>query len=484
MVQDFNEFIDALNRRAYGSSVSRQIPFQGYTRLEGNPASMFYPKQLTPQEAVGKIQDAVGDTSKAVAKTGAKKGAMKAVLQNAPLVGDVYDIGRGLYQAFNGHPYIGLGQAGLGAFGLSTLGAGSLVKSGGKALVKSALKKGVSKDAIRNIQKLANASKLTKSAKYQIGSAVLPELAYKMSGDNKPIENIDNQSETIANTQSQSQPTFEEIDIPEGSYVSYDDILSKGGVGQLPTSLDSNPQVDYEVLKQVVDGGDGNYNPQDILARYQQQLIEKNRPYIEGLEAYYKDYNKNLKDTRDWQRYYTGLAGWTGNKRWADVAKYYNPLEAEAQRLNMLQQLQNIKSGNIDELNKLQGNVAIANSLGLPSEAALANKDLLNAYVNQQRAQLNYNARVYDTNIDNATRVAIKQGDWDTAFKLQNMKNQGNLRNAFASSGAFYSNPQQMANVMKMLGVEPRYIPVANGLDEQGLPAVQPAINYYAGESK
>ena len=260
------------------------------------------------------------------------------------------------------------------------------------------------------------------------------------------------------------------------------------GIGGQPTTkaqalalaqqLGSNTPI---ANQQEADTQQANIN---AINNYISKLQEINQPYIESLQRFADNYGDLYNQNQLYNRRMRDLSAMTGSPLWYQSAKDYNPLEVEATKIDLQKKIQDAQAGNIDELNKLQGNVAIANSLGLPSEAALANKDLLNAYVNQQRAQLNYNARVYDTNIDNATRVAIKQGDWETAFKLQNMKNQGNLRNAFASSGAFYSNPQQMANVMKMLGVEPRYIPVANGLDEQGLPAVQPAINYYAGESK
>ena len=477
MTQDFSEYIDALNRYAGQSGVRPGIPQTGYGRLQGNPASMFYPNQITPTQANQMIQEAVGDTAKASAKKGITKAGLKTTLKYLPLTGDVYDISRGMYQASHGHPYAGTAQALLGVAGLATLGGGSLIKSAGKAGAKWALKKGISKGAIRNTNKaLAKGAKITSSGKYQLGSAVVPELIYGMGNE----DNIPANNNNLPPTEQITPQGFEEVNVdnlPEIPYVSYDEILASGGRGQLP--VETTQGIDPIILQEIASRGGQLNNPTQLLQDYQQQLIEKNRPYIEGLEAYYKDYDRNLEEANRIKRYFTGLAGWTNNNKWADMANDYNPLTTEANKLALLKQLQDAKSGNIDELNRLQGNVAIANSLGLPQEAALANKDLLNAYVNQQKAQLGYNARVYDTNIDNATRLAIKQGDWDTAFKLQNMKNEGNLRNAFASSGPFYMDTQQMADIMKMLGTEPRYNPPARGLGENGL--VQPSINYFSG---
>lgn len=69
-----------------------------------------------------------------------------------PIVGDAYDIGRGLYRAGHGQFWGGLGQAGLGTAGLATLGIGSI----GKSLIKGAIKsqlKGVGKDASIGLSK-------------------------------------------------------------------------------------------------------------------------------------------------------------------------------------------------------------------------------------------------------------------------------------------------------------------------------------------
>ena len=74
-----------------------------------------------------------------MAKTGAKAG-----LEYAPYVGDVYDLARGGYQAFHGHPWLGPGQAALGGAGLAANlvfpGAGSLTKAGAKGVIKNLVK--------------------------------------------------------------------------------------------------------------------------------------------------------------------------------------------------------------------------------------------------------------------------------------------------------------------------------------------------------
>lgn len=487
MVQDFNEYINSLNQYARQSGIrpgnyySEPKPIVNpnsmfATKMQANGLSGIYPSNITNGEQI--IQEAVGKS----AKKGITKAGLKTALKYAPLTGDVYDIYRGTTQAFNGHPYAGTAQALLGAAGLLTLGGGSLVKSAGKAGAKWALKKGISKEAIRNTNKvLAKGAKITSTPKYQIGSAVIPEVLYGM-GNNESI-------------QEKNVPQLEAINSPQGfeevkelnnlhpiNYPTIEEIIASGSNNQLPVG--SSPE---EISPDVMAGISRRYSnftgPQSIgfIEDYQKQLLEKNRPYIEGLENYYKNYQANLDETNRIKRYFTGLAGWSGNDKWAELANDYNPLNIEANKLALIKQLQEARTGNLDEINRIIGNIAIARDLGLPDEAALASKELLNARAAQQKNLLGYNARVYDTNVDNATRMAIKQGDWDTAFKLQEMKNQGNLNNAFASSAPFYMDPATMAEVMKMLGANPRYTP-AKGLNQEGMAqGVQPSINYFSG---
>lgn len=482
MVQDFNEYINSLNQYAKQSGIKPGVNYFE-PRPMANPNSMFapqvranelskiYPSNISNGEQV--IQEAVGKS----AKKGITKAGAKTALKYLPITGDVYDIGRGLYQASHGHPYVGLGQAGLGAFGLATLGAGSLVKSAGKAGLRGVAKRVLGKAGIKQVSKMA---KKTSSIPYAVGSAVIPEYLYGKSNNTKLKDTVsDNEEQNNGNKQN-NIGEYEEL--PPINYPTIEEIIASGGNNQLPVGSNQE-EISPDVMAEIARRYSNSTEPQSIgsMADYQRQLLEKNRPYIEGLENYYKNYQTNLDEANRIKRYFTGLAGWTGNDKWAELANDYNPLNIEANKLALVKQLQEARTGNLDEINRIIGNVAIARDLGLPDEAALASKELLNARAAQQKNLLGYNARVYDTNVDNATRMAIKQGDWNTAFKLQEMKNQGNLNNAFASSAPFYMDPATMAEVMKMLGANPKYIP-ARGLSQEGMAqGAQSSKNYFSG---
>lgn len=483
MVQDFNEYINSLNQYARQSGIKPGVNYfeprpvvnpnsMFAPQIQANELSKIYPSNISNGEQV--IQEAVGKS----AKKGITKAGVKTALKYAPLTGDVYDIYRGATQAFNGHPYTGTAQALLGAAGFLTLGGGGLIKAGAKL----ALKKGISKEAIRNANKaLAKGAKITSTPKYQIGSAVIPEVLYGMGNDEGIQEKNVAPLETINSPQGVEE-VKELNNLPPINYPTIEEIIASGGNNQLPVASNQE-EISPEVMAEIARRYGNSTESQSIgsMADYQRQLLEKNRPYIEGLENYYKNYQTNLDEANRIKRYFTGLAGWTGNDKWSELANDYNPLNIEANKLALVKQLQEARTGNLDEINRIIGNVAIARDLGLPDEAALASKELLNARAAQQKNLLGYNARVYDTNVDNATRMAIKQGDWNTAFKLQEMKNQGNLNNAFASSAPFYMDPATMAEVMKMLGANPRYTP-ARGLNQEGMAqGVQPSINYFSG---
>lgn len=483
MVQDFNEYMNSLNQYARQSGIKPGVNYfeprpvvnpnsMFAPQIQANELSKIYPSNISNGEQV--IQEAVGKS----AKKGITKAGLKTALKYAPLAGDAYDIYRGITQAFNGHPYVGLGQAGLGAFGLATLGAGSLVKSAGKAGLKGVAKRALGKAGMRQVSKLA---KKTSSIPYVVGSAVIPEVLYRRGGKSNQQQDS-NATQPKDNQQKGYEDINELNNLPPINYPTIEEIIANGSNNQLPIGSNQE-ETSPDVMEEIVRQYNNSTEPQSVgsMVDYQRQLLEKNRPYIEGLENYYKNYQTNLDEANRIKRYFTGLAGWSGNDKWAELANDYNPLNIEANKLNLIKQLQEARTGNLDEINRIIGNVAIARDLGLPDEAALASKELLNARAAQQKNLLGYNARVYDTNVDNATRMAIKQGDWDTAFKLQKMKNQGSLNNAFASSAPFYMEPATMAEVMKMLGTNPKYIP-ARGLNQEGMAqGVQSSKNYFSG---
>lgn len=454
MVNDFN--INRMNPYQVNQYVNRLVGgletgAQGAPRniVNKNPLNVLYNQ---PQVDIAKqIQPA--------AKAGSKVG-LKTIAKYAPITGDIYDIYSGGKKVLEGHPYVGLAQMGLGGLGLATLGAGSVVKSAAKAGVK-----GVARKALTNTLKA--------TAKNPYKTRVLPsvalELAYGNGGndnkvgasDNVPtdsqleqLEVIDDSQLPLGNAQIGNYPSIEQI------------IASAGGRGQVPMG-------DYEDLRgmeiaQLQDiASQPNQQPvgdiASLLQAYQTQQQGLQQPYIDALQNYLDNYGEYTKGSRNAQRFYTALAGLSGNAGYKDLAKQYDPMQLELNRINLVKALQDAKAGNVGNINEIIGNATIAQAMGLDPQAALANKNLLNAFTAQQKAQYGlqgkmygadqaYNARVYDTNIDNATRLALQQGRTDLALKLQGMKGNTSTTNALINAASFGADPSQVQAMLDYFG--------------------------------
>ena len=223
---------------------------------------------------------------------------------------------------------------------------------------------------------------------------------------------------------------------------------------------------------------------QDVLALYQAQL-GANKPYLEALQNYLNNYDDIMNQSRRQQRYWAGAAGFTGNDAYRDLAKSYSPEQVEANRVQLIKALAEAKQGNIGELNKLVGNAKTAMSMGLPAEAGLASKDMLNALVNLQRsrdilegkrytADLGYEGkrygadanlygrqyasdlalqgRMYQATLDNQIRIAIAQGRMDIARELANEKNRVTLQAAMLNNLPYAMDPSLLYNANMMMG--------------------------------
>ena len=225
-------------------------------------------------------------------------------------------------------------------------------------------------------------------------------------------------------------------------------------------------------------------NLQDVLALYQAQL-GANQPYLEALKNYLNNYDDIMNQSRMQQRYWAGAAGFTGNDAYRDLAKSYSPEQVEANRVQLIKALAEAKQGNIGELNKLVGNAKTAMSMGLPAEAGLASKDMLNALVNLQRSRdllegkrytadvgyegkrygadanlygrqyasdLALQGRMYQATLDNQIRIAIAQGRMDVARELANEKNRVTLQAAMLNNLPYAMDPSVLYNANMMMG--------------------------------
>lgn len=326
-----------------------------------------------------------------IAKTSGKTAA-----EYTPYVGDVIDIGEGLYQATHGHPWLGSGQAALGGAGLASNilfpGTGSV----GKAAVKGAAKKAATKiPAI-----LENFAKWNRSGKGMVQSTLLPNLGYFASDVfNKPSNKSElHQSDNGVTTNSNSNKS--------NGNVSYNPQKALAEISITKTTNQEQPSMDM-----------------DFVNDYISQLQSIQQPYIDALKSYVDNYNNMLDKRQRAARFWQGAASLTGNPNWAKLGEQYNTLSNEANRIAAIKQLQDAQAGDINAINEVMGNLAIAQEMDLPYEAAFANKNLLTA-LTANRRQL--------TDLEKAQIMAdIRRYGYDSAFaralQVQGMKGQNAL---------------------------------------------------------
>jgi len=196
---------------------------------------------------------------------------------------------------------------------------------------------------------------------------------------------------------------------------------------------------------------------------YISELQKINQPYVDALQNYYNNYNRNLRNYHKARDFYTGLAGWSGNNLWADVGKDYNTVANEANKLQALKQSQDIQAANLNAINEAMGNMAIAEELGLSPETAFANKNLLTALSMKDRDETkkaialeNALVKYYGIDRNNARAIAV-----------QNLRNQGNLATALAYMGQGGMMPYgyQPAPGLNYTGTVPTQQPLQNGID-------------------
>lgn len=235
--------------------------------------------------------------------------------------------------------------------------------------------------------------------------------------------------------------------------------------------VNMQPQVEQQVASD---------NQAKILSDYINRYNANNLPYVEALENFYNNYDANVKNARNWDRYYTGLAGWTGNNRWADIAKSYNPVKIEADKLNILQQLQKAKLGNINDVYELIGNMEVAKQMGLPVEAAMANKNILTALVNQQKANLANEARIYGYDTTADTRRYVADQALRSNLYGRDISGRYGVEGQLLGSLA-YSDPETAIQILRERGLLKDNGP-ARGLSKEGLAQnPRPQTNYFKG---
>lgn len=255
------------------------------------------------------------------------------------------------------------------------------------------------------------------------------------------LNNIINKSDdNKSSAQKDSMPPLEVLD---------DNQLTRGidiqATEQLPTL---SPQLVAQSNAVVPQSSDTVGVPQSNLQAindYIQQLKDINQPYVEALQNYYNKYPNMLDQAQRAARFWQGVSSLTGNNNWAKMANYYNPITNEANKINTIKTLQDAQASNVNAINEIIGNLAMAQEMGLSPEAAFANKNLLTMMAAKDRENNKY-------------RIALENNL---------MKKYGIDRNyakALAVQAMRGQNALDVANIYMGGGVAP-------GLNMQGTPA-------------
>ena len=261
---------------------------------------------------------------------------------------------------------------------------------------------------------------------------------------------------------------FEEITPPQTDVSDLQNIQTNKLPIQNRQSLSNNTSIQAQQpdFNNVLNGGVtvNSENIEEILNKYIQQLQDKNGPYIKALEEYIKKYPKLLAQSGRNDLYFYG----------ANLAKGLDPRAGQkfdqvknyADMVNTVKALQDAKYENIDEINKLRGNMEVMNELGLPAESALADKNVLNAYLLADRYNKGYLNKYDIAQLNNATKLQLGDLRYNQALAQQLLKNQGGATNAMLYSLPNYMSPEEAVQYMSAVGLLPNGQPVAKNTQQ------------------
>lgn len=175
----------------------------------------------------------------------------------------------------------------------------------------------------------------------------------------------------------------------------------------------------------------------EIMNQYIQQMQDINRPYIDALNNYYKNYDEMLKRNQAYKRYWQGISSITGNPNWAKIADAYNPLTNEANRVATVKQLQDARSADANAINEALGNLAAVQEMDMDPMTSFANKNLLTMMTannkrltDWEKAQLMADTRRYGFDIG-----------YKKALEQQALRNAGSANVARINAAAYGMNP-------------------------------------------
>ena len=389
-------------------------------------------------------------------KTVAKRAPRTSgVIGYIPYVGDVADIGLGAYNMTHGHPFIGAGQIGLGGVGLATGGLGSKVIKG---LANAGLKKAQRDIVARGMRKIAN-----NPYRYQVAPSIGLETLALMMEDNK--KDVKEEKSTNKNDLPFTVLSDDELNVDLKPIPKIETPLPKvidepltGYVATQDTTQQHQPQVQDDSIARA------------LIEMYNRQYNEMQRPQMEALQRYQRKLPwANISDAL----IRAGMAGYAralDNPKLADVYKGSEYTNRLAKNYEIDQALAQVPLNTFNATNTLAGNVAVARQMGMDPAVAMADKDIqkvLTAYNTmsgrENVANINAQARLLDSYLDNETQRAIAQGKIDVALQIQNLKNNASTRNALINASGFGATPADVQAMLSMYGYTP------TGLTSQGL---------------
>ena len=442
---------DIYNFLSNNNKINRSLAEKA-TRFATNNA-----KFVKPLTTVGKVTRGAGIAGAPLAVIDAKRSfeiadAMERINKNKPGSFNQKDIdyyrnkgrwitgGTGLGAGIGGT--VGLvGSAGIGTVpaalvgagaggGLASLGYGMLNRYNPKNMTKEDWE--YLKEINNNIQnKKPKSNKPKPQNQQQPQQQVQPQLTY---GPNSSVEDLIMQQQGLYGTYN-NEPEDQQID------TSVNDMANN-----------KQQQLQQQELMN------------DILSRYN-NITDIRQGYLDRLQNFLANYDELNNKNIDREMYLRGLAGWTGNNTWSNMADKLNPLSIEASKLNLYKQLAEGEIQNEEELARLVSNMRMMEQMGMDPSMAMADSKTLNnitrmAIANKQAqtrmevAQLN--AKVKE--LDRQARIAIAQGKREDAYKLLQMRNQANAQIAAINSIGYGGNPQAIYQAMSGFGYQvPNY---------------------------
>jgi hypothetical protein len=179
-----------------------------------------------------------------------------------------------------------------------------------------------------------------------------------------------------ARAQGRPQQVTQRPNRPSASTIATaNDIANEVALGSKP--LEGGVSQEQQVTPQLVDD-------------YINRIKEANKPYTQLVQDYANNYNDLVNRNFNAQRYFTAMAGLTGNQGYTKLADALNPINNEANRINAMKIARDAELSNINAINEAMGNLALAQEMGLPSEAAFANKNLLTMMAAKEREANRY----------------------------------------------------------------------------------------------